>query len=212
MNIIIWKGYFLGGIWMIQPLSLVFLNVLGNLPNNTKPPPTELPSNDHSPNAIISQAGWCLMSDEQSWAFWMTIFSIKWSVQMRNWFGGGSHQPARNKAFVLGLWSPSWSLNNPWKKRPAISCLKNNTGGNDFFHWETASEAKKLRTIVSTMLKNEGVSAFYTGLTAGLTRQVVYTGARLGLFDKFTGMVPLAGKKPSQPKEKCEVYVYTPES
>jgi len=51
------------------------------------------------------------------------------------------------------------------------------------------------------MLKNEGVSAFYTGLTAGLTRQVVYTGARLGLFDKFTGMVPLAGKKPSQPKE-----------
>ena len=62
------------------------------------------------------------------------------------------------------------------------------------------------------MLKNEGVSAFYTGLTAGLTRQVVYTGARLGLFDKFTGMVPLAGKKPSQPKEKCEVYVYTPES
>ena len=57
------------------------------------------------------------------------------------------------------------------------------------------------------MLKNEGVSAFYTGLTAGLTRQVVYTGARLGLFDKFTGMVPLAGKKPSQPKEKCEVYV-----
>ena len=118
------KAIFWGGIWMIQPLSLVFLNVLGNLPNNTKPPPTELPSNDHSPNAIISQAGWCLMSDEESWAFWMTIFSIKWSVQMRNWFGGGSHQPARNKAFVLGLWSPPWSLNNPWKKRPAISCSK----------------------------------------------------------------------------------------
>ena len=38
------------------------------------------------------------------------------------------------------------------------------------------------------MLKNEGLTAFYTGLTAGLTRQVVYTGARLGLFDKFTGM------------------------
>ena len=40
------------------------------------------------------------------------------------------------------------------------------------------------------MLKNEGIGAFYTGLTAGLTRQVVYTGARLGLFDKFTGMAP----------------------
>ena len=39
------------------------------------------------------------------------------------------------------------------------------------------------------MLKNEGIGAFYTGLTAGLTRQVVYTGARLGLFDQFTGMV-----------------------
>lgn len=46
------------------------------------------------------------------------------------------------------------------------------------------------RTIASNMLKNEGISAFYTGLTAGLTRQVVYTGARLGLFDKFTGMAP----------------------
>ena len=57
--------------------ALGFFNVLGNLPNNTKPPPTELPSNDHSPNAIISQDGWCLMSDEQSWAFWMTIFSIE---------------------------------------------------------------------------------------------------------------------------------------
>lgn len=49
-------------------------------------------------------------------------------------------------------------------------------------------------TIVSNMLKNEGVAAFYTGLSAGLTRQVVYTGARLGLFDKFTAAVKTPGK------------------
>nr|ADV91208.1 mitochondrial 2-oxoglutarate/malate translocator [Karlodinium veneficum] len=49
-------------------------------------------------------------------------------------------------------------------------------------------------TIASNMLKNEGVAAFYKGLDAGLTRQVVYTGARLGLFDKFTGMVKQPGK------------------
>merc|ERR1719460_3300701 len=49
-------------------------------------------------------------------------------------------------------------------------------------------------TIASNMMKNEGFAAFYTGLSAGLTRQVVYTGARLGLFDTFTGMVRTPGK------------------
>jgi len=49
-------------------------------------------------------------------------------------------------------------------------------------------------TIASNMLKTEGFGAFYTGLSAGLTRQVVYTGARLGLFDKFTA----AAKKPGE--------------
>merc|ERR1719159_2307717 len=49
-------------------------------------------------------------------------------------------------------------------------------------------------TIASNMMKNEGFGAFYTGLTAGLTRQVIYTGARLGLFDQFTGMVKTPGK------------------
>merc|ERR1712151_1206538 len=34
-----------------------------------------------------------------------------------------------------------------------------------------------------TIVRNEGLMAFYKGLDAGLTRQVVYTGARLGLFD-----------------------------
>jgi len=57
-----------------------------------------------------------------------------------------------------------------------------------------SAEAAGPVTIASNMLKNEGFSAFYTGLTAGLTRQVVYTGARLGLFDIFTAKV----KKPGQ--------------
>lgn len=41
-------------------------------------------------------------------------------------------------------------------------------------------------TIAQQMIKNEGFMSLYKGLTAGLTRQVVYTGARLGLFDIFT--------------------------
>jgi len=42
--------------------------------------------------------------------------------------------------------------------------------------------------IASTMVKEEGFLSLYSGLSAGLTRQVVYTGARLGLFDIFTDM------------------------
>lgn len=49
-------------------------------------------------------------------------------------------------------------------------------------------------SIASNMLKSEGVGAFYTGLSAGLTRQVVYTGARLGLFDKFTAALKTPGE------------------
>mmetsp|Transcript_89799 Transcript_89799/g.214658 ORF Transcript_89799/g.214658 Transcript_89799/m.214658 type:complete len:297 (-) Transcript_89799:150-1040(-) len=56
------------------------------------------------------------------------------------------------------------------------------------------AEAAGPVTIASTMLKNEGLSAFYTGLSAGLTRQVVYTGARLGLFDNFTQRMKTPGK------------------
>merc|ERR1712014_239077 len=48
------------------------------------------------------------------------------------------------------------------------------------------AEAAGPLSIASNMMKNEGLAAFYKGLDAGLTRQVVYTGARLGLFDKFT--------------------------
>jgi len=57
------------------------------------------------------------------------------------------------------------------------------------------AEASGPVTIAGNMMRNEGLSAFYTGLSAGLTRQIVYTGARLGLFDQFTAMV----KKPGQP-------------
>merc|ERR1712232_1292592 len=57
------------------------------------------------------------------------------------------------------------------------------------------AEAAGPVTIASNMMKNEGFGAFYTGLTAGLTRQVVYTGARLGLFDKFTAMAKKPGEK-----------------
>eukprot|EP00928_Gymnodinium_smaydae_P020841 TRINITY_DN1805_c0_g3_i1.p1 TRINITY_DN1805_c0_g3~~TRINITY_DN1805_c0_g3_i1.p1 ORF type:complete len:298 (+),score=79.83 TRINITY_DN1805_c0_g3_i1:73-966(+) len=57
------------------------------------------------------------------------------------------------------------------------------------------AEAAGPVTIAGNMLKNEGFASFYTGLSAGLTRQVVYTGARLGLFDKFTAAL----KTPGQP-------------
>ncbi|CAE8643250.1 unnamed protein product [Polarella glacialis] len=40
--------------------------------------------------------------------------------------------------------------------------------------------------IVKSIHANEGLKGFYSGLSAALTRQVLYTGARLGLFDKFT--------------------------
>jgi len=40
--------------------------------------------------------------------------------------------------------------------------------------------------IAKEMVANEGFLSLYKGLSAGLTRQVVYTGARLGLFDIFT--------------------------
>eukprot|EP00746_Dinoflagellata_sp_MGD_P162680 gnl/MRDRNA2_/MRDRNA2_90344_c0_seq1.p1 gnl/MRDRNA2_/MRDRNA2_90344_c0~~gnl/MRDRNA2_/MRDRNA2_90344_c0_seq1.p1 ORF type:complete len:324 (-),score=66.66 gnl/MRDRNA2_/MRDRNA2_90344_c0_seq1:173-1066(-) len=43
-------------------------------------------------------------------------------------------------------------------------------------------------TIASDMIKNEGFGAMYKGLSAGLLRQVVYTGARLGLYDIFTDL------------------------
>jgi solute carrier family 25 oxoglutarate transporter 11 len=45
------------------------------------------------------------------------------------------------------------------------------------------------------ILREEGFMALYAGLSAGLTRQVVYTGARLGLYDIFTDMAKTPGEK-----------------
>lgn len=45
------------------------------------------------------------------------------------------------------------------------------------------------------MIKNEGFLSLYNGLSAGITRQVVYTGSRLGLYDKFTAMATVPGEK-----------------
>jgi len=47
------------------------------------------------------------------------------------------------------------------------------------------AEAAGPITVATRMIANEGFFSLYKGLSAGLMRQVVYTGARLGLFDKF---------------------------
>jgi len=43
-------------------------------------------------------------------------------------------------------------------------------------------------TIARNMIANEGFFSLYSGLSAGITRQVIYTGSRLGLYDIFTDM------------------------
>jgi solute carrier family 25 oxoglutarate transporter 11 len=58
--------------------------------------------------------------------------------------------------------------------------------------------------ITKNMLREEGVGAFYKGLSAGLTRQVLYTGARLGLYDKFTALAKDPNEK-SMPFWKTSV-------
>jgi len=50
-------------------------------------------------------------------------------------------------------------------------------------------------TIASTMIKEEGFLSLYNGLGAGLLRQVVYTGSRLGLYDVFTDTLAGAEKR-----------------
>ena len=42
--------------------------------------------------------------------------------------------------------------------------------------------------ITSQLLRNEGFAGLYSGLSAGLLRQVIYTGSRLGLYDMFTDL------------------------
>eukprot|EP00405_Crypthecodinium_cohnii_P004829 CAMPEP_0194762052 /NCGR_PEP_ID=MMETSP0323_2-20130528/14643_1 /TAXON_ID=2866 ORGANISM="Crypthecodinium cohnii, Strain Seligo" /NCGR_SAMPLE_ID=MMETSP0323_2 /ASSEMBLY_ACC=CAM_ASM_000346 /LENGTH=295 /DNA_ID=CAMNT_0039684073 /DNA_START=42 /DNA_END=929 /DNA_ORIENTATION=+ len=41
-------------------------------------------------------------------------------------------------------------------------------------------------TVTKNLIAEGGVKGLYKGLSAGLTRQVFYTGARLGLYDMFT--------------------------
>ena len=38
---------------------------------------------------------------------------------------------------------------------------------------------------LSSVLKNEGISSLYVGLSAGCYRQLVYAGARFGLYETF---------------------------
>lgn len=50
-------------------------------------------------------------------------------------------------------------------------------------------------TVGMNVIKNDGVAGLYKGLDAGLTRQVFYTGARLGLYDYFTAAAAVPGEK-----------------
>merc|ERR1740121_2039034 len=45
------------------------------------------------------------------------------------------------------------------------------------------------------LLREDGIAGMYKGLSAGLTRQVFYTGARLGLYDIFTDAAKVPGEK-----------------
>jgi len=49
--------------------------------------------------------------------------------------------------------------------------------------------------IARQMLQNEGFRGFYQGISGMIARQVLYTGSRLGLYDKFTAM---ASSKPGE--------------
>jgi len=49
--------------------------------------------------------------------------------------------------------------------------------------------------VTKKLLREDGVAGFYKGLSAGLTRQVFYTGARLGLYDMFTEAAKTPGEK-----------------
>jgi len=49
--------------------------------------------------------------------------------------------------------------------------------------------------VTKQLLQEDGLSGMYRGLSAGLTRQVFYTGARLGLYDYFTEAAKVPGEK-----------------
>eukprot|EP00811_Abedinium_folium_P005088 NODE_14685_length_1093_cov_2.988613.p2 GENE.NODE_14685_length_1093_cov_2.988613~~NODE_14685_length_1093_cov_2.988613.p2 ORF type:complete len:298 (-),score=107.37 NODE_14685_length_1093_cov_2.988613:119-1012(-) len=49
--------------------------------------------------------------------------------------------------------------------------------------------------VTGDLLRDDGIVGMYAGLSAGLMRQVFYTGARLGLYDIFTDMAKEPGEK-----------------
>jgi solute carrier family 25 oxoglutarate transporter 11 len=49
--------------------------------------------------------------------------------------------------------------------------------------------------VTKKLLREDGIAGMYKGLSAGLTRQVFYTGARLGLYDIFTDAAKVPGEK-----------------
>jgi len=49
--------------------------------------------------------------------------------------------------------------------------------------------------VTKKLLREDGIAGMYKGLSAGLTRQVFYTGARLGLYDIFTEAAKVPGEK-----------------
>lgn len=51
--------------------------------------------------------------------------------------------------------------------------------------------------VTKKLLREDGIGGMYKGLSAGLTRQVFYTGARLGLYDIFTDKMKTPGEKMS---------------
>jgi solute carrier family 25 oxoglutarate transporter 11 len=59
-------------------------------------------------------------------------------------------------------------------------------------------------TVATNMLKNEGLGGMYKGIDSALTRQVVYTGSRLGLFDYFKDLAKGPdGKLPAWKSAVC---------
>ncbi|KAJ3340101.1 hypothetical protein HDU83_007263 [Entophlyctis luteolus] len=50
-------------------------------------------------------------------------------------------------------------------------------------------------TVARQLVATHGISAFYTGLSAGLLRQATYTTARMGLFNTFMAVLDDGGKK-----------------
>jgi len=55
--------------------------------------------------------------------------------------------------------------------------------------------ASQPMAIARGILHNEGITGFYAGISAGILRQFVYAGARLGLYDEFCKRMRKPGEK-----------------